>query len=207
MQMSLRIVIATANNDKHEEIVSVLVPMLPMGIEIAPYPAISEIAEPEENGATFADNAAIKALWYSQKIGLPCLSDDSGLCVDALQGAPGVRTRRYAPTNDARIAKLLDALNKAGADAPEKRGATFVCSAALALPNGRILQTQGECRGIISFEPSGAAGFGYDPVFYLPSHGKTMAELSIEEKNKISHRSKAMKLLTDLLFDRLMEEG
>jgi XTP/dITP diphosphohydrolase len=200
-------VIATANKDKLAELISVFEPMLPSEVEIAPYSGIAEIAEPEENGATFAENAEIKAIWYAREIGLPCLSDDSGLCVDALEGAPGVYSRRYAPTNEARITKLLDELQKAGADNPDKRRAKFVCSTALAFPDGRLLSAEGECFGQISLKPSGSAGFGYDPVFYLPSHGKTMADLTPEEKNKISHRSKALKTMANLLFGFLVEAG
>jgi len=144
-----------------------------------------------ENGATFAENARAKALAYARQSGLLTLADDSGLEVDALGGAPGVRSKRYAGENKSdaeRIAFLLDQLRDAPAG---KRGARFRCAIALAAPDGKQWETDGTCEGAIAFEPRGEHGFGYDPVFQVAERGARMAELSTTEKNQVSHRARA----------------
>lgn len=143
-----------------------------------------------ETGSTFEENALLKARVYAQASNMLTLADDSGLCVDALGGAPGVYSARYAPGGDqARIDKLLDALR----DVPtERRTAKFVCVIALALPDGSTWTFEGECAGRIAFGSSGANGFGYDPIFFMPEHGGTMADLPEEFKNTISHRARAV---------------
>jgi len=152
-----------------------------------------------ESGDTYADNARLKAVAYAQASGLLALADDSGLEVDALDGAPGVRSARYALGGDAdRVTALLRALAQAGA--PEgNRAARFRCVIVLASPDGRSWVTEGACDGHIINTPRGSGGFGYDPVFYLPSHGCTMAELPPEEKNRVSHRARAAQKMRSIL--------
>jgi XTP/dITP diphosphohydrolase len=152
-----------------------------------------------ESGDTYADNARLKAVAYAQASGLLALADDSGLEVDALDGAPGVRSARYALGDDAdRVTALLRALDAAGVPA-EDRSARFRCVIVLAAPDGRTWQTAGTCEGRIIDAPRGSGGFGYDPIFYLPGHGRTMAELPPAEKNRISHRARAAQALRPLL--------
>ena len=152
-----------------------------------------------ESGDTYADNARLKASAYAQASGQLALADDSGLEVDALDGAPGVRSARYALGDDAdRVAALLRALAQAGV--PEgKRAARFRCVIVLAAPDGRSWVTEGACTGQIINTPRGSSGFGYDPIFYIPSHGCTMAELDPEEKNRISHRARAAHKMRSIL--------
>ncbi len=147
-----------------------------------------------EDGTTFEENAAKKAETIMRITNKPCIADDSGLCVDALGGAPGIYTARYAgegATNEENIAKLLDALSGVP---EEKRTAKFVCVIALAAPGQKTRLFRGECPGRIADVPHGEAGFGYDPVFYADGYTQTLAEISAEEKNKISHRGKALEL-------------
>jgi len=145
----------------------------------------------EETGHTYATNARKKALAFARASGLVTLADDSGLEVAALDGAPGVRSARYAgddATSAERIALLLANLN----GVPwEKRQARFVAVIAVATPDGQVRYCRGSCRGIITFAPHGQGGFGYDPVFYLPTYGCTMAELPPAIKNRVSHRARA----------------
>jgi XTP/dITP diphosphohydrolase len=165
--------------------------------------------EPIEDGLTFETNARIKARFAARLTGLPAIADDSGIEVEALGGAPGVRTRRYAgpnATDDENNAKLLRELTDVP---PERRGARYVCALALALhdeaaPGGlRVIVRRGTTRGRIAFEPRGSGGFGYDPAFVPrdtgPDDERTMAELSPEEKNRISHRGRAARKLARAL--------
>jgi XTP/dITP diphosphohydrolase len=161
--------------------------------------------EVEESGETFEDNARLKALAYARASGLLTLADDSGLEVDALDGAPGVRSARYAGpgSSDAdRYRKLLAAL----ADVPVgQRSARFRCVVALAQPNGTVRTADGTCQGEIGFEPRGEHGFGYDPVFVVAGYGgQTMAELPPDLKNRISHRARAVQAARPLLAEVLV---
>ncbi len=145
-----------------------------------------------ETGATFKENARLKAEALTAATGLPALADDSGLCVDALGGAPGLHSARWAGegASDAdRNDRLLSALV---AIPPEQRTARFVCVVALVAPHGQTLTAAGVCEGLILDAPRGVDGFGYDPLFFLPGLGRTMAELTAEEKNGVSHRAKAI---------------
>ena len=149
--------------------------------------------EINETGKTFEENALLKAKAYASLSNLTTLADDSGLEVDALNGEPGVRSARYAGEG-APQAKLIGYLLQKLSGIPwEERDARFKCVIAIASPDGEMITCHGECQGIITFEPKGKAGFGYDPVFYLPELDKTMAELTMKEKNKVSHRGKAAK--------------
>jgi len=152
-----------------------------------------------ETGTTFRENAIEKARTYARLSGLLTLADDSGLEVDALGGAPGVHSARYAgpdATDADRIAKLLAALRHVP---PERRTARFRCVIAVAAPTGGVITADGTVEGVITDKPRGSHGFGYDPIFYLPDRGCTMAELPPEEKNRISHRARAAEAIKPLL--------
>ena len=152
-----------------------------------------------EDGTTFEENAIKKATEIMQATGLPTIADDSGLCVDALNGRPGIYTARFAgehATDDENIKKLILELDGVQENA---RTARFVCVIALAMPNGEVKTYRGECEGRILTERQGENGFGYDPIFYVPEYGKSMAELPADVKNSISHRFNALKKLKESL--------
>ncbi len=155
--------------------------------------------EPEETGETFEENAGVKALEYNRRWGGPftwTLADDSGLEVDALGGRPGVFSSRYAPTDPERIARLLGELQ----NTPDaERTARFVCALALVHQGNVVWQGRGTVEGVIAREPKGTHGFGYDPVFFLPGYGRTMAELDTVTKNGISHRGRALAQLAEVI--------
>lgn len=156
-----------------------------------------------EDGDTYTDNASQKALTYAQASGLLTLADDSGLEVDALDGAPGLHSARYAPGHDVdRVAAILAHLEGVP---PERRAARFRCVIVVASPGGETYSAEGVCPGRIISEPAGQGGFGYDPIFFLPEHNCTMAQLPQAEKNRISHRARAIEAalpkLRDLLAD------
>jgi XTP/dITP diphosphohydrolase len=199
---------ASRNPGKMRELAALLADSGVRLLSLADFPLLPEI--PEE-GTSFAENAATKAMAVARLTGYPALADDSGLMVDALNGAPGVFSARYAqdrttprpPTDADNWGKLLDELK----DVPwGERGARFVCELALAWPDGRLLTARGECAGVIAFEPQGETGFGYDPVFWVPEYGATMAQLGPEIKNKISHRARALAAFKKLLRSWLKEE-
>ena len=195
------LVMATRNPGKIREMKALLADSGVTLLSLADFPLLPEI--PEE-GATFAENAAAKAQAVARLTGHAALADDSGLMVDALQGAPGIFSARYAqdrtaprpPTDADNWRKLLDELQ--GVPWGE-RGARFVCELALAGPDGRLRTARGECNGIIALEPRGETGFGYDPVFWVPEYSATMAQLGPEIKNRISHRAKALAAFKELL--------
>lgn len=186
----MEFIIATHNADKIQEFRRILEPLSIKAVS-------ADLPEVEETGATFAENAYLKAISAFHAAGKPAVADDSGLEVDALGGAPGIYSARYAgenATNEQRIAKLLNELG----DVPEeKRTARFVCAICCILPNGDLLTARGECPGKIAFVPRGTDGFGYDPIFLTGE--KTFAELSAEEKDDISHRGKALRLFAEKL--------
>ena len=187
----MKLVIATSNRGKLSEVASYLENT---GIELyslADFPHIPEIIE---DGATFLENALIKARAVSIHTGLPALADDSGLEVDALGGQPGVMSARFAPTTEARNTKLLDLIKDVE---DEKRTARFVCALALVRPDGFEWTVTGTCEGRITRKPSGTSGFGYDPVFFYEPLGKTFAELPRRAKNDISHRGRALDAFRD----------
>lgn len=190
-----KLLLGSNNAHKAEEIAALLEGL---EVELLTPRQLNLTEEPVEDGKSFAANAAIKARFYQEKSGLPALADDSGLVVDALDGRPGIYSSRYAPTDKERIAKLLEEL----ADTPEDaRTSRFVCVAALALPDGRLFQEEGLCEGRIAFAAKGNHGFGYDPVFLIPSQERTMAELEEAEKNRLSHRGQAMKKMGERLLE------
>jgi XTP/dITP diphosphohydrolase len=188
--MMTTFVIATHNRNKVKEFGRILAPL---NIEGKTMP----LGEVEETGTTFAENAFLKADAACRQTGMPAVADDSGLMVEALNGAPGVYSARYAGENatDAdRIKKLLSNLK----DVPEeKRAAKFVCAICCVFPDGKRIEAQGECHGTIAFAPRGNGGFGYDPVFLLD--GKTFGELDPREKDRVSHRGRALALFAEKL--------
>jgi XTP/dITP diphosphohydrolase len=160
------------------------------GLEVRSLADFPGVAVSPEDGATFAANAEQKALHYARATGVPVLADDSGLCVDALGGAPGVHSARYVDGSDEdRFRALLRAMESV---AEEQRTARFRCALCLALPTGKTWLEEGECKGRIARAPVGEGGFGYDPVFQLPG-GKHMAELSKAQKSALSHRGEAFR--------------
>lgn len=185
------IVIATHNQGKLREFRNLL---QPLNGDILSLADVSITEEFEETGQTFADNARIKAKLYSRLVHFPVLADDSGLEVTALGGRPGVHSARYAgigATDADRVQKLLGELDLLNGT----REARFICSLALAREGILLYESEGQCTGIIGTEPKGTKGFGYDPVFFLPNLGKTFAELSEDEKNRLSHRARAVEAL------------
>ena len=156
--------------------------------------------EVREDGHSFAENALIKARAFSRAADLIAMADDSGLEVDALEGAPGIHSARYGgPDRDdsGRCQLLLEGLR----DIPRtRRQARFRCCIIAVAPDGRTCEAEGICEGCIALAPAGESGFGYDPVFYLPAYGRTMAEIPPEEKNQISHRARALRAIHPVLF-------
>ncbi len=186
-----KIILATSNPHKVEEINAIT---KGLGVKFVLPP---KGFDPEETGETFEENAYQKAKEANKLTNLPALADDSGLCVDALNGGPGIYSARYAETAEKRIEKLLNELKNVP---DEKRGAKFVCAMVLLDKNGEILlSTRGECHGKIGYETKGQNGFGYDPIFIIEGTNLAMAELPEEEKNRISHRGKALQNVTTFL--------
>lgn len=200
-----KILIASRNSGKIKEYRELLRD-LPLAILSLADDNFSGLPEVEETGQTFRENALLKARAAAGATGLMALADDSGLEVDYLQGAPGVYSSRYAgPGNDdqANNDKLLKAL----AGVPlQQRGGRFRCVIALVAPGGKEFFSEGVCAGRIAFQPSGSKGFGYDPLFLIPSLEKTLAELGPEVKNRISHRAQAIGAMRDVLL-RLWGDG
>ena len=194
-----KLVIASHNEGKVREIRALLAPY---GIEPVSAREL-DLPEPEETGTTFFANAELKARAAADLSGLPALADDSGLCVRALGGDPGVRTADWAETPDGRnwklaMRKVEDALHRVGPDA--SRTAHFVCVLALAWPDGHVEWFEGRADGTLTWPPRGAVGFGYDPVFVPLGRSETYAELDPEEKHAISHRADAFAKLVAAVF-------
>ena len=186
----LRFLLATQNRGKVREICSAL---SLFNIEFEFLLGRDDLPEALESGMTFAENARIKAEHYHQLTGLPTLAEDSGLVVDALGGKPGVHSARFAPTDKERIEKLLRMLDSR--PGPTSRSARFVSAICLLLPE-ELIEVTGEVQGELAQEPRGTHGFGYDPIFYYPPLGKTFAQMTVEEKNQISHRALALERLS-----------
>ena len=184
----MRFVLATHNPGKLREMGEIL---KDFGIEVVSPRDLGITVDVEETGTTFAENAMLKAKAICKEANLPAIADDSGLCVDALNGAPGVYSARYGGEgldDKGRYMLLLSSLRGA-----PTRAAHFACAVACAFPNGDTLTAEGDCHGTIAFAPMGDGGFGYDPIFFVPSLRKTFAQLTAEEKNAISHRGNALR--------------
>ena len=183
----MKFVLASHNKGKLKEMQEILTPF---GIELVLQSDIGLALEPEETGETFTENASIKAKAVMEASGLPAIADDSGLCVDWLQGAPGVYSARYGGLDDDKARYTLLLQNMRGST---NRAAHFHTSIVCAFPNGDELTAEGDCFGAIAFAPMGENGFGYDPVFLVPDKRKTFAQLTADEKNAISHRGNALR--------------
>lgn len=186
----MQIVLATRNAHKVEEMQQLL-----PDLTLLPLP--DDAPDPEETGATFAENARIKALSATQHTGLPALADDSGICIDALDGAPGVHSARWVKEEN----WIPETLNKLADTQGEERSARYVCVLTLITPDGTILaETEGTFEGRIAHEPRGTNGFGYDPIFLVPpDYTRTVGEISAEEKHALSHRGVAARALREAL--------
>ena len=184
---TMKFVLATHNPGKLREMSDIL---SRFGVEVVSPGDLGIAVEVEETGTTFAENAMLKARAICQAAGLPAIADDSGLCVDALNGAPGVYSARYGGEGlDDRGRYLLLLNNLRGMPT---RAAHFACAIACAFPNGDTLTAEGRCDGTIAYAPLGEGGFGYDPVFFVPEKAKTFGQLTAEEKSAISHRGRAL---------------
>lgn len=202
-KMKHRIIFATGNAGKMKEIRLILEDL---GCPVLSMKEAQADPEIVENGTTFGENAEIKARAVWACTGDIVLADDSGLVVDYIGGEPGIYSARYLGEDtsyDIKNQNIIDRL--AGAEG-EQRSARFVCNIAAVLPDGRVLHTEAAMEGLIAEKPAGNGGFGYDPILYLPEFGKTSAELTIEEKNKISHRGKALEAMKAQL-KKVLEGG
>ena len=193
----MRLIVASNNSNKLREFREILgerfdiVSMHEAGID----------ADIEENGTTFEENAQIKAKAIMEMTGALVLADDSGLEVDALDKEPGIYSARYMGHDTSYHIKNQNIIDRLEGKVGEERSARFVCAIAAAFPDGRVLITRGTMEGQIGYEEKGKNGFGYDPIFYLPEYQCYSAELSLEEKNKLSHRGKALRLMKERLHE------
>ena len=196
----MKFVLATHNPNKIREMGAILGQF---GVEVVSPKELGITVDVEETGSTFAENAMLKAKAICELAKLPAIADDSGLCVDALNGGPGVYSARYGGEgldDKGRYTLLLEMLR-----GQTDRAAHFHTSIVCAFPNGDVLQDDGEVEGTIAFAPMGENGFGYDPVFFVPDKRKTFAQLSAEEKAEISHRGKALRAFKETLKNYLAE--
>lgn len=184
----MKFVLASNNAKKLNEMAAILGAL---GVEVVSPRDLGIHIEVEETGSTFAENAMLKAKAICETAQLPAIADDSGLCVDALNGGPGVYSARYGGEgldDVGRYRLLLESMR-----GQTTRAAHFACAIACAFPDGKTLTAEGRCDGTIAFAPMGEGGFGYDPVFFVPEYRKTFGQLTAEEKSAISHRGRALK--------------
>ena len=190
----MKIILATTNPNKLKEIKDIA-KNIDFDLEL-----VNEDFDPVENGSTFRENAYIKAYEAAKITGEIALADDTGLCIDVLGGAPGLFSARFAPTQQEKIKKVLDKMQ-----GETNRNAHFECDMVLVSPEGKVLYSSiGKIDGIIAETPSGTNGFGYDPIFFIPNLNKTMAQMSMEEKNTLSHRAKALLPMIDWIHNNLI---
>lgn len=195
-QQPMEVIVATRNRGKIREFRDALKGLNLRIHGLGDFPDVPEI---EEDGNSFTENALKKARFYSAVFGKLTLADDSGLEVDSLKGQPGVHSARYAGEKASSQENNQKLLREMQGVRISKRGARFRCVIAIKSPEGREAVAEGSCRGRIGFKEKGRKGFGYDPLFILPRDGRTMAELSLEEKNKISHRGKALRKIRKII--------
>lgn len=193
-----KIVFATGNEGKMKEVRMILEDL---GLPVLSLKDAGITADVEENGTTFEENAQIKAKAIMEMTGALVLADDSGLEVDALDKEPGIYSARYMGHDTSYHIKNQNIIDRLEGKVGEERSARFVCAIAAAFPDGRVLITRGTMEGQIGYEEKGENGFGYDPIFYLPEYQCYSAELSLEEKNKLSHRGKALRLMKERLHE------
>lgn len=202
--MGHRIIFATGNEGKMREVRMILADL---GLEVLSMKEAGAVCEAEENGSTFGENAEIKAREVWKQTGDIVLADDSGLVVDYLGGEPGIYSARYMGEDTSYEIKNQNIIDRLSEAKEEERAARFVCNIAAVLPDGSVIHTEETMEGRIAYEPAGSGGFGYDPILMLPEYGVTSAELTIEEKNRISHRGKALKAMKQQLKRILGEES
>ena len=193
-----KIIFATGNEGKMKEVRMILEDL---GLPVLSLKDAGITADVEENGTTFEENAQIKAKAIMEMTGALVLADDSGLEVDALNKEPGIYSARYMGHDTSYHIKNQNIIDRLKGKVGEERSARFVCAIAAAFPDGRVLITRGTMEGQIGYEEKGENGFGYDPIFYLPEYQCYSAELSLEEKNKLSHRGKALRLMKERLHE------
>lgn len=190
----MKLVLASKNQHKLVEMQKILGQL---GLEVVLESQLGVDVDVEETGSTFMENARLKACAVMEATGMAAIADDSGLEVDALQGAPGVYSARYGNKNsdEERMYFLLENMEQVPEEA---RTGRYVCAICCVLPDGRRIEAQADCEGKILFHPRGRGGFGYDPVFWIPQLGKTFAEADMEEKNQISHRGIALRKFREI---------
>ena len=193
-----KIIFATGNEGKMKEVRMILEDL---GLPVLSLKDAGITADVEENGTTFEENAQIKAKAIMEMTGALVLADDSGLEVDALDKEPGIYSARYMGHDTSYHIKNQNIIDRLEGKVGEERSGRFVCAIAAAFPDGRVLITRGTMEGQIGYEEKGENGFGYDPIFYLPEYQCYSAELSLEEKNKLSHRGKALRLMKERLHE------
>lgn len=201
--MSHRIIFATGNAGKMREIRMILEDL---GCPVLSMKEAGANPDIVEDGATFGENAEIKARSVWDCTGDIVLADDSGLVVDYIGGEPGIYSARYLGEDTSYEIKNRNIIERLAGAEGEERSARFVCNIAAVLPDGQVLHTEAAMEGQIAYEPAGSEGFGYDPILYIPEFGKTSAELTIEQKNQISHRGKALELMKEELKRALKGE-
>lgn len=199
-EIERRIIFATGNEGKMKEIRLILEGL---GLEILSMKEAGIQTEIREDGSGFEENAVIKARAVMALSGSIVLADDSGLEVDFLNKEPGIYSARYLGEDTSYHVKNRSLIERLEGVPDEKRTARFVCAIAAALPDGRVLTTRRTMEGIIGYEERGEGGFGYDPIFYLPEYGCSTAELSVEKKNELSHRGKALRAMKEMLREAL----
>lgn len=195
--MSMKVVLASKNKHKLEEISKITEKF---DIELVLESELGVDIDVEETGKTFEENSFLKANAVMKATGLPALADDSGIAVDALNGEPGIYSARYGFDDTLDDWGRLQLLLKNTEHVPDgQRQAQFVCVITLVIPGGEVIQARGEVHGELLRAPAGEGGFGYDPIFYYPPYGKSLAEVSAEEKNRVSHRANALKVFYEKL--------
>ncbi len=194
----MRMILATNNAHKLREFREIL---SPCGVEIVSLSEMGVTSDPEETGVTFAENAYIKAKAVADKTGMAAIADDSGLAVDALGGAPGIHSARYTGRHDDTDADRRNLLFR-NMQGMTERSARFVSAISCVFANGETLEAEGYCEGQISQEERGEGGFGYDSMFIPVGESRTMAEMSADEKNEISHRGKSLRIIAEKMRER-----
>lgn len=202
--MGHRIIFATGNEGKMREI---RVLLADLGLPVLSMKEAGADPDIVEDGATFGENAEIKARAVWNLTGDIVLADDSGLVVDYIGGEPGIYSARYMGEDTSYERKNRNIIERLSDAKGQERSARFVCNIAAVLPDGRVLHTEETMEGLIADEPAGQGGFGYDPILYLPDYGKTSAEITMEEKNRISHRGKALRAMKEALHELLNGEA
>ena len=195
----MKLVLASQNKGKLKEMQKILGDL---GVEVVLQSELGIDVDVEETGTTFAENSMLKAKAVMEASGLPAIADDSGLCVDWLNGAPGVYSARYGglDSDEARYRLLLENLRGS-----TNRAAHFHTDIVCCFPNGDVLQAEGDCHGTIAYAPAGDGGFGYDPIFFVPQLRKTFSQLTADEKNEISHRGTALRAFAVKLREYMKE--